>query len=104
MTTSSVRASVFARLRAAGAFDDDDDTWVDAAADEDARATPREDDDDVDDGLNVIRASFRRLPSRRARRVDAFHDDDASRVLFFALTFWRERTRVGGRARGEVGG
>lgn len=107
-TTSSVRASVFARLRAAGAFDDDDDDeWVDAAADDDARATPqRREDADVDDGLDVIRASFRRLPSRRARRVDAFHDDDASRVLFFALTFWRERTRVGGRARGgrEVGG
>ena len=106
-TTSSVRASVFARLRAAGAFDDDDDDdddeWERGVVD-DARATPRE--DDVD-GLNVIRASFRRLPSRRARRVDALDDDDASRVLFFALTFWREKTRVGGRARGgreEVGG
>ena len=105
-TTASVRASVFARLRSVGAFDDDNAARERGAVDDDgAIATPRPREDG--DGLDVIRQSFRRLPSRRERRVDAVDDDDAARVLFFALRFWREKTRVGGRAWGwceESGG
>ena len=106
-TTASVRASVFARLRSVGAFDDDDAARGRRAVDDDgAIATPRPREDGDGDGLDVIRQSFGRLPSRRERRVDAV-DDDAARVLFFALRFWREKTRVGGRAWGwceESGG
>ena len=101
-TTSSVRASVFARLRSVGAFDDDDAARGRRAVDDDgAIATPRPREDGDGDGLDVIRQSFGRLPSRRERRVDSVDDDDAARVLFFALRFWREKTRVGGCAWGR---
>ena len=87
---ASVKAAVYARLRAHGAFACDDSARViDGAA-----TTRREDDDDDDDddddenGLRWARASLTRLPSSSSRFIRANVGDEA-RVMHYVFSYWR---------------
>ena len=92
--TDDVRASVYARLRRNGAFDDDV---------EDVVVVERE------DAETMVRRAFRALPRFRIERFDDFDDDDGIEdaiqvVLRFTFGFWCESVRVRRAVAAAAGG
>lgn len=92
---ASVKAAVYARLRANGAFCDD--IVVDDDADG-VNATRGGDEDDVDvdvdvdvDCLRWARASLTRLPSSSSSSSSIIHAsvDDETRVMHYVFSYWR---------------
>jgi hypothetical protein len=87
---ASVKAAVYARLRANGAFRDD--VVVDDDCDG-VNATCGGDEDDVDgDCLRWARASLTRLPSSSSSSSSfIIHAsvDDETRVMHYVFSYWR---------------
>ena len=86
---ASVKAAVYARLRANGAFCDD--VVVDDDGDG-VNATRSGDEDDVDgDCLRWARASLTRLPSSSSSMSSIIHAsvDDETRVMHYVFSYWR---------------
>ena len=83
---ASVKAAVYARLRANGAFSDD----VVADDDGDGVNATRGGDEEDDDGdcLRWARASLTRLPSSSSSIIRASVDDE-TRVMHYVFSYWR---------------